>query len=684
MWTEGNYRRNLMDMHIDDWNEEFLSRINPEEYVEALADAHVQCAMVKAKPHTGLCYWPCETGRMHRGLKGRDFFGEMVRLCHKRGIAVIAYYSQIFDNWASDHHPDWRLVAPDGRTFREYRHLDQFRNGRYGICCPNNPGYRAYVKANLEELNRKYDFEGMFLDMTFWPEICTCPSCRKRFYEETEGKELPRIMDWNDPDFRLYAEKLDEWMADFAAFSTDTVKAVKPEVTVEHQFSRITMPWFNGSTEMLTEHVDYCGGDYYGGYLQQTFINKYYKSVSPSLPFVYHTGRCDPELSFHTTTKTEEQLVLHAVTALLHNGAFLLVDAINPDGSIVPEVYHGLMKRVYAQTMPIEPFVSGKLNTDVGIWFASRAKYDPAETGNDTEHKSFEPTVYMDAPVGLTSILRENNVPFDVLGAKNLRDYSGRVLALCHVSSVREEEMDAIEDFVNRGGSLYVSGPVGHPRLEKLLGIRVKGKTEHDFTYMDPAEDEGALAGFTKQAPMTVTAPQVIAEVTEGDVQVLATCTLPYAMTGTEVFSAIHSNPPGIHTGEPCITLRRMGESRCMWVAAPIETAKPFMSRQAVRNLIGLLVPEQKWTSNAPKFVEILSWEKNGETFFAAINEQEESPVVPMDDIWIEVPGNWKAVRMPDGEELRTVRNGDYTRILLPKLYLFQILKITEDGPQES
>ena len=205
MWTEGNYRRNLMDMHIDDWNEEFLSRINPKEYVEALADAGVQCAMVKAKPHTGLCYWPCDTGRMHRGLKGRDFFGEMVRLCHEKGIAVIAYYTQIFDNWAYDNHPDWRLVAPDGRTFREYRHKDQFRNGRYGICCPNNPGYRAYVKANLEELNRKYDFEGMFLDMTFWPEICTCPACRKRYFEESGGKEVPRTIGWNDPDFRDYA-----------------------------------------------------------------------------------------------------------------------------------------------------------------------------------------------------------------------------------------------------------------------------------------------------------------------------------------------------------------------------------------------------------------------------------------------------------------------------------------------
>ena len=33
----------------------------------------------------------------------------------------------------------------------------------------------------------------------------------------------------------------------------------------------------------------------------------------------------------------EEQLMLHAATALLHNGKFLLADAIKPDGSIVPE-----------------------------------------------------------------------------------------------------------------------------------------------------------------------------------------------------------------------------------------------------------------------------------------------------------------------------------------------------------
>ena len=48
MWIEGNYRRNLMDMHIDDWDETFLSKIDCDEYVQALVDAGVQAAMVKA------------------------------------------------------------------------------------------------------------------------------------------------------------------------------------------------------------------------------------------------------------------------------------------------------------------------------------------------------------------------------------------------------------------------------------------------------------------------------------------------------------------------------------------------------------------------------------------------------------------------------------------------------------
>ncbi len=679
MWFEKNYRRNLLDMHIDDWNPEFLSRINVEEYVAALKDAGVQAAMVKGRPHTGLAYYPTKVGRMHRGLNGFDYLGTMIEKCHENGIAVIAYFTQIFDNWAYDNHPDWRVITAEGKNMREYRGEPNFKTGRYGIVCPNNPDYRAYVKACLTEMNTLYDFEGMFLDMTFFPEVCYCPSCRKRYMEET-GKELPRTVDWQDEDWLAFVYRRDEWIADYACFATSCVKAIKPEVTIEHQFSRITGSWVDGSSEMLMDAVDYSGGDYYGGFLQQTFINKYYKNVSPNLPFVYHTSRCDPELVYHTTTKTEEELLLHAITALVHNGAFMLVDAINPDGSIVPEVYHSLMKRVFEKTRQYEPYVNGKLIHDASIWFASHAKYDPNETKIDVMEKNFNPKYYMDAPVACASVLRENNVPFEVIATKNICSDDAKVLILSHVANIREEEMDEIEAYLEKGGSLLVSGPIGNERLAKRMGLKMTGRTAHTFTYMSPTEAGGEFfKGFSHQSPLTIDMHQTEAEVIDPEgLTVLATQTLPYTMTNTDAFSAIHSNPPGVYTDKPCAVLKETGKGKIIWTAAPIELSKPYMSRQVFYRMVKFLCGEPSFVSNAPKFVEVLGWEKDGSEYFAVINEQEESPIAPMYDITIDVkrPGK-RAVLLPEGTELKTETiHGDTLRIFLPKLEVFQMLRI--------
>ena len=678
MWIEGNYRRNLLDMHIDDWNPEFLSRIDIDEYVDALKDAGFQAAMVKGRPHTGLAYYPTKVGRMHEGLKGFDYLGNMIRKCHENGIAVIAYFTQIFDNWAYEAHPERRLVTAEGKGMREYRGMGNFKTGRYGIVCPNNEGYREYVRDCLTEMNTMYDFEGMFLDMTFFPEVCYCPSCRKKYKDET-GKELPRRIDWNDPDWLDYAYRRDRWIAEYAKFATDCVKAVKPHVTVEHQFSRITGAWIDGSTEDIMKAVDYAGGDYYGGFLQQTFINKYYKNVSPNLPFVYHTSRCDPELVYHTTTKTEEELLLHVITALVHNGAFILVDAINPDGSIVPDVYHKMMKRIYGQTRQFEPYVSGSLYHDAAIWFASHAKYDPNETDIGMMEKSFNPAYYMEAPVAAASVLRENNIPFEVIGTKNIGSETAKVLILSHVANIREEEMDAIEKYLQKGGSLFISGPIGNERLQKLLGLRITGRTAHDFTYMSPTEEGGRFfEGFSHLAPLTIDMHQMEAEIVDDtNLTVLATKTLPYTMTGTYEFAAIHSNPPGIYTESPCAVLKETGAGKIIWTAAPIEMSRPYMSRKVFYRMVDFLRGEASFTSNAPKFVEVLGWNKEGTDYFAVINEQEESPVAPMYDIWIDVKGKGdkEAFLLPGKDKVETETIGENTlRIHLPKLEIFQMI----------
>ena len=698
MWIEGNYRRNLLDMHIDDWNEEFLSKVDPEAYAEALKEAGVQAAMVKAMPHTGLCNFPTKINRMHKGLKGRDFFGEVLNACHKRDIKVIAYFSQVFDNYASDKHPEWRTISAEGKTHRDFRNMGWFRNGRYGIVCPNNPEYRQYVKEHLEELNAMYDFEGMFLDMTFWPDVCYCPSCRKRYYEET-GRELPRKVDWQDPDYRDWQLRREKWMAEFAAFTTKCIKDVHPECTIEHQMSMVASSWIHACTEWIADQVTYTGGDYYGGFLQQSFINKYYRNISPNLPFVYHTSRCDPELAFHTTTKSRDELLLHVITALMHNGAFLLVDAINPDGTIVPAVYKDLMKSIYAETKPMEQHIGGHLISDVNIWFSSHSKFDPNEKGVSIEDKNFTPEYFMDAPVKMASILREHNIPFDVIGSKNLKDCKAKVLALCHISQILDEEMAEIEKYLEKGGTLYVSGPIGHPRLAALLGLQYQGvclgeQTEESFTYIDPAEaGKACFEGFDTLAPLSVPMKQYLiafedsadsasgCNAAEGvypkDVEVYGTLTLPYTVPNTPRFSAIHSNPPGIHTNCPSAIKKKVGNGTIFYVAAPLEIAKPYMSRRVVARIMDELVGEKSYMSDAPKMVETLAWEKDGFLYFGLLNEQEEAPIIPVHDIHLSVQGDYsKAISQRTGEELPMEKKGDSVTITVPKLDVFEIIQL--------
>ena len=135
-------------------------------------------------------------------------------------MAVIAYYSLIYNNWAHEKHPDWRIVDLAGRDTRS-------DGGRYGQCCPNNMEYRAFTETQIRELCAYFDFEGIFYDMLFWTKICVCPSCRARWEKEVGGP-LPEKVDWQDPRWRLFQQKRCEWMGEFAQWVTGLTHKYKP------------------------------------------------------------------------------------------------------------------------------------------------------------------------------------------------------------------------------------------------------------------------------------------------------------------------------------------------------------------------------------------------------------------------------------------------------------------------
>ena len=92
-WYRTSFRRNLVDMHIEDWNPEFLSQFDPDKYYENLVRAHVKSPMIYLQSHVGHCNWDTKSGHQHQSFK--DCTKKMQRLfdlCHQGGMDVVAYY----------------------------------------------------------------------------------------------------------------------------------------------------------------------------------------------------------------------------------------------------------------------------------------------------------------------------------------------------------------------------------------------------------------------------------------------------------------------------------------------------------------------------------------------------------------------------------------------------------------
>ena len=144
-WYESAYRRAVIDMHIPDWDPMFLSEFDPEAYADMLVKARSQSIVCYCQSHVGLFNYPTKIGAQHRGWRGENMLARMIDCCHERGIAVQLYTSLIFDRWAGDHHPEWRMRSWDGKI--------QGEGGRQCVLCINSP-YRNYVRSSSRRFAR--------------------------------------------------------------------------------------------------------------------------------------------------------------------------------------------------------------------------------------------------------------------------------------------------------------------------------------------------------------------------------------------------------------------------------------------------------------------------------------------------------------------------------------------------
>lgn len=651
------YRKYSCDMHVNDWDESFLSQFDPEALADCIIASNSNAAMMYVQSHYGYSYWPTKTGEIHPGLRGKeDAFKRLFDRLHQGGVDLIIYFSMIYNNWAYNHHPDWRIVDVNGNYSRD-------KGRRFGLCCPNNQDYIRFCREQILDFSAYIGpYEAFFADMAFWPTVCYCESCRKRWAEEVGG-EMPTVVDWKDPRWLKFQEKRCQWLGEFQQAVYDAVKEANPACSVEQQNSVMLSPWINGVNENATLASDAVSGDLYGGFTQQTFACKMYYSMTPNLPFNYTTSRCEPSLDEHTTSKPINIMKLHAMLSCMNHGSNIFVDAIDPVGTFDRRVYDDI-KEVYDELQTFEPYFSlGTPAVDVGIYFNLDGKFDCEAAPMDISEggKVSRAMPHLDSSLNVSETLQQAHIPYGVYTSSRPDQWSkAKMLILSDAPNVSQANLESLREYVRAGGTVYLSGHSALPLVEEVFGGRIAGRTDETIVYMAPTEaGKELLEDFTPKYPMTVYDSAFLLEGAKRG-NVLATLTLPYSLQASTFLIcadlelqkeadlsdprnesvSMHSDPPGVATEYPALIEADYGKGKVVWACTPFEDTTLSQQRKTFEALIDRYVPERRFYSDAPYVVECQLWEdrERQEACLNVINLQYHHQVLPVFDFSVEIP----------------------------------------------
>jgi len=636
-WYQTAWRRAVIDMHIPDWDPQFLSKFNPDEYVARLKESRAQSIVCYAQSHVGLFNYPTKVGKQHAAFAGRDIVAELMERCRKEAIAVVLYTSLIHDRWAYDQHPDWRMLRADGKPISE--------GGRHGLVCPNSP-YRDYVRRWVDEMARRFDAEGFRFDMTFWVGVCHCPHCKERWGKEST-QPWPTTIDWTDERWMSFAHRRETWLSDFAAICTSGVRAVRPNASVEHQASTLPLNWRFGVGLPLVKHNDFLQGDFYGDALQGSFVRKLLGELTPKKPFGFETS-FSLRLADHTGRKSEELLEAKASAAIADHAAFVFIDAIDPIGTVNP-ICHKRMGKVFDRLKRYYEHLGGTRVADVAIYYSLDSKFSMKNNGRPIAQEEGTDD-HTEAAMNVARRLIAGHIPFTVITKNDLgRLGEFKAIMLPNIHHMDDGEAAAIREYVRNGGAIYASGGTSL--------ISTSGKRRSDFALADvfgvscknARWDERrrylASAGYgfedwSEKYPAFIEGfgfDVAVNKLTRPPAFVLATRTLPWPAKSPREFSSIHSDPPWIATTEPEATQHRFGKGTAIYGASLIENVEPLAD--SFIKIVNRLVPRPSFFVEAPACVEASLFRQPDRRrhVLSLVNFQEKPPNIPVHDLRVVV-----------------------------------------------
>lgn len=426
-----NFRQVHLDFHTSGKIPGIGSSFSKAQFQKALKTGHVNSVTVFSKCHHGWAYHPSKANQIHPGLDF-DLLGAQIEAAHEIGVRTPVYLSAGFDEKMALRHPEWLVVGKeDGRLA-----LPDFTTPRYHLFCFNSP-YLDYLLAQIEEVVKNYDTDGIFLDIV-GVRRCHCQYCTRTLLEE--GK---------DPlDDSAVLELGERVYANYTAKVRETVDRIRPGLPVFHnsghiQRGRRDLAYRNSHLELESLPTGGWGYDHFplsARYVQQL-----------GLDYLGMTGK------FHGTWGEfggfkHPNALRYEVSLAAANGAKSSIgDQLHPQGEMDMATYR-LIGAAYQELEEKEEWLDNvKPVADIAL-FSCQAYSSFVESGQGERNPNSD--------AGAVRMLLEGHYLFDVIDAES--DKSGyKVVILPDCERITPALREKLDPFLEKGGKILASGKSG-------------------------------------------------------------------------------------------------------------------------------------------------------------------------------------------------------------------------------
>ena len=455
-----NFRQVNLDFHTSEKIPQIGKRFDKKQFQTALKVGHVNSITVFSKCHHGWAYHPSEANEIHPNLDF-DLLGAQIEAAHEIGVKTPVYLSAGRDEKMTLRHPEWLVRNKKNLTIW----APDFLTAGWHRFCMNTP-YLDYLIEQIKEVCRKYDADGIFLDIV-GVIPCYCANCISTL--RAEGK---------DPaDEKAVMELAERTYAIYAAKCREAIDSIKPGLPLFHNGGHIIRgrrDLIQMNTHLELESLPTGGWGYDHFPLSARYVQKL------GMEYLGMTGKFHKSWGEFGGFKHPNALRYEVSLAAANGAKCSIGDQLHPMGEMDMATYR-LIGEAYQELEEKEEWLDNVTPVS-DIALLSVEAYDYV-----TEDCCFEANVMSD--VGAARILLEGNYLFDVIDFEaDFNNYKVIILPDCErVTPLLKEKLDR---FLSGGGKILATGKSGlysdRDCFAFDFGVKYVGESAYLPSYIRP------------------------------------------------------------------------------------------------------------------------------------------------------------------------------------------------------